>query len=269
VVNKKTKEFFWFFVLVFLSLLFYFFEQHGWLKDIRGWLERPLLATEEKIYGLKTTTVKSLGFFTSQRKQKEEILKLEGKLRQMAVEQNQLSSCLEENERIKKLLGAPLPASWKFLPARVVGFTGQMRLNKGEKDGVKQGMMVVSENILVGRVAEVYQNSCLVTLPITPNIKIPVVVKRPYLTEVTQGMGVQAHGILTSLPGQKLILDRVLQQEDIQKGDLVVTSDDWLPDLVIGQIEEVLPKTAAIYRQARVSPLVDYRQLEIVFIVIN
>lgn len=260
-VNKKTKDFFWFFLLLFLSLLFYFFEQRGWLKDIRSWLERPLLATEEKLYGLKTTTVKSLDFFASQRKQKEEILKLEGKLRQMAVEQNQLQSCLEENERIKKLLGAPLPASWKFLPAKVAGVTSQMRLDKGEKDGVRQGMMVVSENILVGRVTEVYQNSCLVILPITPNTKIPVVVK--------SALGIQAAGILTSLPGQKLILDRVLQQEDIQKGDLVVTSGDWLPDLVIGQIEEVLPKTAAIYRQARVSPLVDYRQLRTVFIVID
>lgn len=245
------KEYFWFFLLGLLSLLFLFFDYRGWLKTVRGGLERPVLGIEEKIYG----------FFTSHRQPEEEILKLEGKLRQMAVDQNQLASCLEENEKMKKLLGAPLPPSWKFLPAKVVGLSTQMRLDKGEKDGVKQGVMVVSENILVGRVSSVETHSCLVTLPITPNIKIPVVVK--------SAQGVQARGILTSLPGQKLLLDKVLQEEDIQPGDLVVTGGEWLPDLVIGQIEEVLSETAAIYKKARVSPLVDYHALRIVFIVIK
>jgi len=255
------KEFFWFLLLGFLSLLMFYFDRRGWLKTVRGWLERPVLGIEEKIYGFKLSAVKELDFFTSGQKQEEQILKLEGKLRQLAVDGNQLASCLEENERMRKLLGAPLPPSWKFLPAKVVGLSGQMRLDKGEKDGVKQGMMVVSENILVGRVDSVEAHSCLVTLPITPNIKIPVVVK--------SDRGVQAKGILTSLPGQKLILDKVLQQEDIQSGDLVVTSADWLPDLVIGQIEEVLPETAAIYRKALLFPLVDYQSLSVVFVVIK
>lgn len=258
------KEFFWFLLLGFFSLLIFYFDYRGWLKTGRGWLERPVLGIEEKIYGFKLSAVKELDFFTSGRKQEEQILKLEGKLRQLAVDGNRLASCLEENEKMRKLLGAPLPSSWKFLPAKVVGLPGQMRLDKGEKDGVKQGMTVVSENILVGRVDSVEAYSCLVTLPITPNIKIPVVVKSPSDSE-----GVQAKGILTSLPGQKLILDKVLQQEDIQPGDLVVTSADWLPDLVIGQIEEILAKPAAIYKKARISPLVDYHDLRIVFVVIK
>ncbi|PJC75981.1 hypothetical protein CO010_03935, partial [Candidatus Shapirobacteria bacterium CG_4_8_14_3_um_filter_39_11] len=53
------------------------------------------------------------------------------------------------------------------------------------------------------------------------------------------------------------------------KGDLVITSgeENWLPDLLIGQIEEVLPKTAELYQTARVSALLDYQKLRIVFIV--
>jgi len=82
--------------------------------------------------------------------------------------------------------------------------------------------------------------------------------------------GIQARGILTGHSGS-LLLDKVLQAEDIREGDLVTTSgeDDWLPDLLIGQIEEVLAEPAEIYKKAQVSPLIDYRKLRTVFIVIS
>jgi rod shape-determining protein MreC len=193
-----------------------------------------------------------------------EIVLLEGKLRQLAVEQNKLSLCLEENEHLKKLLGAPLPAKWKFQEARVVGISEKLRIDKGKKDGVKEGMMVVSENILVGKVVAVEENTSLVQLVSDPGAKIPVVVKRANMG------GVQARGLLLG-QGGGVILDRVLQSEDIQKEDLVVTSGEegWLPELLVGQIEEVFGIKAEVYQKARVSPLVDLKRLRIVFLVVR
>jgi len=51
----------------------------------------------------------------------------------------------------------------------------------------------------------------------------------------------------------------------------VVTSGEegWLGDLVIGQVEEVLPKSAEVYKKAKVTSLVDYQKLRIVFLVIR
>lgn len=250
-----------FLLLVFLSGFLFFLDKKGWIAPVRGVIERPIILIEERIHALNISISSYLNIFSYWREGEKEIMRLQGQLRQTAVESSQLSACLEENEKMRALLGVPLPPDWKFLPAKVIGVTDKMRLDKGEKDGVKQGMMVVSENILVGRVDSVEAHFCLVTLPITPNTKIPVVVRAD--------KGIKARGILVSQPGQKLILDKVLQQEDIQPGDLVVTSADWLPDLVIGQIEEVLAKPVAIYKKARVSPLVDYHGLRIVFIVIK
>ncbi|PIS14743.1 rod shape-determining protein MreC, partial [Candidatus Shapirobacteria bacterium CG09_land_8_20_14_0_10_39_12] len=224
------------------------------LKPPLAWLEKPFLAAEEKIYSL----------FLPRQKQADKVQILEGKLRQLAVEQNQLSSCLEENLEMRKLLGAPLSPKWKFLPAKVVGVSEQMRIDKGEKDGLEEGMMVVSENILVGRVVAVGRNYSLVQIPTGVDSKIPVIVREASKT------GIQARGILTGHSGS-LLLDKVLQAEDIREGDLVTTSgeDDWLPDLLIGQIEEVLAEPAEIYKKAQVSPLIDYRKLRTVFIVIS
>jgi len=39
--------------------------------------------------------------------------------------------------------------------------------------------------------------------------------------------------------------------------------------LLIGQISDVLPKSAEVYQKARVKPLLEYDKLRIVFIVIS
>jgi len=139
-----------------------------------------------------------------------------------------------------------------------------MRIDLGRKDGVEKGMTVVTENIYVGQIISVGERDSLVQLPNDPNSKIPVAIKQP------GSPGIHARGLLVGQFGGKLVLDRVLQEEDIRQGDLVVTSGEegYLPDLVIGQIKEVLPGTAEIYQQAIVSPLIDYSSLRFVFLVI-
>lgn len=239
-----------FFLLVFSSLLI-FADKKIWLQSPKSIIQRPFIWAEERI-------------FAAFQKTKSPPADFEEKLRQLAVSQNDLNACREENEKMRKLLGAPLPPKWKFLDAKVIGqVSGQMRINKGEKEGVKKDSNIISENILVGKVVSVGEHDSWVQLVSSPESKIPVVVKR------SGSPGVQARGLLLSERGN-LRLDRVLQSEDIQKGDLVVTSGEagWLPDLLIGQVVEVLPKTPEVYQKAKVTPLVDYDKLRIVFIVL-
>lgn len=254
-----------FLLLSFFSLLIFLFDQKNWLDFFYRLVKPPLLATEEKIYDLGQTASQGLDTLKPTGKKDKEIFRLQAELRRLAFDQNQLSSCLEENQHLKKLLGVPLPSSWRFMEARVVGLTEKMRLNRGQQDEVREGMMVVSENILVGKVTEVGSSISQVQLPIDPEAKIPVVIKRSHPG------GVQARGLLTGQFSGELILDQVQQNEDIQTGDLVVTSGegDWLPELLIGQVDEVFPKTAEVFQQARVKPLIDYQKLRIVFIVTN
>jgi rod shape-determining protein MreC len=263
--DERLRKISLFFLLpFFISLLLFFFDQKGWLVKFKGFFSYPLVWSEGKIFNSYQGLKESFGNLGDVQRE-EEITQLEGKLRQLAVDQTQLSSCLEENERIKKLLGSPLPPQWHFLEARVIGQGEQMKIDKGQRDKVVEGMMVISENILLGRIVTVEENFSLVEKVNSPNVKIPVVVKKPGQASV------QARGLLLGQYKDKLFLDRVLQGEQIQKGDLVITSgeENWLPDLLIGQIEEVLPKTAELYQTARVSPLVDYQELRIVFIIVK
>ncbi|MCX6725776.1 MAG: rod shape-determining protein MreC [Candidatus Shapirobacteria bacterium] len=251
--------------LLLVSLLLVFLGRKSWFLRLEGWLNRPVALLEQKTlisWENLNSGFKNLGANQGQEKQ---IFLLEGKLRQLAVEQNQLSLCQEENEKIKKMLGASLPASWQFMEAKVIGLNEKMKIDKGEREGIKTGMNVLSENILLGRIETVQEHQSLIQMVYQPNLKIPVVVKR------ANQAGVQARGLLIGQYKNKMILDRVLQGEDLQKGDIVVTSGEegWLPDLVIGQIEEVIPKSAEVYQKATVSPLIDYQKLRIVFLVVK
>jgi rod shape-determining protein MreC len=263
--SEWRKEASFFLLLVFLSGILLFSDRRGWLKPIRGVIEKPILALEEPLYSLNTSISRSLNFFSSWLSRDQEMIRLQANLRQMSVDQNKLNICLEENEHLRKLLGAPLSPQWKFLEAKVIGLSEKMRLNRGEKDGLRKGMVVINENILVGKIMAVGKNDSLVKLINDPDSKVPVVIK-----QIGQ-VGVQARGLLAGQFGGQLLLDRVLQNEDIQKNDLVVSSgeDEWPPDLLIGQIEEVLPRTAEVYQKAVVRPLIDYQQLRIVFVVMT
>ena len=134
--------------------------------------------------------------------------------------------------------------------------------------------MVVLDNILIGRVVFVSQKTALVETLKDNSVKVPVVIKKPITGQAEDfkkaASGVQARGILT-FEGEKLVVDQILQAEDIKEGDLVLTGGpvegDWLPDLLVGQVEEVLGREALVYKKAIVSPLIDEYNLETVFVV--
>lgn len=257
VLKKEVRLFFF---LVFLCFLLLFLDHQGWLGSLRKLVEKPVLALEGTVYGLKLSSCQWFKDFSYWQEGEKELMRLQGQVRQLAVDQAKLSSCQEENEAMRRLLGAPLSPQWQFLPAKVIGLSEKMRLDKGSDDGFREGMMVVSENILVGRVVSVTAETALVQLLTDLGTKIPVVIKKP------GSAGLQARGLLLTQPGGDLLVDRILQEEDVRVGDLVLTAgEDWLPDLLIGQVEAVLTQEAALHKQAQIGKLVDYQALRIVF----
>lgn len=268
--GERKKDYVFVLFLFFLSAILFFLDKKGWLRSIRGVVQKPIIASEKKAFSLKQFADSLIKPLVYRHYLESELLRLQVDVQKLAVDQNKLSSCLEENEKMKKLLGAPLSPKWKFLPAKVAGISSEMRIDKGLKDGVEEGMAVVSENILVGKVITVGNNDSLIQLPTTAGTKIPVIVKNLSAGEPPAGSSIQARGLLVGQYGGVLVLDKVLQEEDIQKGNFVITSgdEDWAPDLLIGEILNVLPKSAELFRKAQVKPLVDYSKLTTVFVVI-
>lgn len=230
------------------------------------------MSIEENIWGgwqKLTGSFATSSWYFSRKSYQKQIDDLQLRVKQLTVDQGALFSCREENASLKKLLGAPLPSSWKFLPAKVVGNDGGLRINVGRKQGVMEGAIVVSENFLVGRVVEVREYDSRVILPIMAGAKIPVAIRS--ISGNGQNGEIVARGLLLGQGKLDLILDRVLQEEKIQKGDLVVSLGDsgWEPDLVIGQVGQILSQPVDIWQKAEVIPLLNYQRLKEVYVVIK
>lgn len=246
---RRTLLLFLFFIL--LSLFLILFDRKGFLRPVRGSLERFIIPLESRIYGL--------------RQEGERAGRQEGELeRKIAVLEGQMATLKKENSDMRRLLGAPLPGNWQFQPAKAIGFDkGTLLLDKGLKENVVLGQAAVFENIFVGKVSSSGEHLSRLETPQSPNLKIQVVVR------TLNQEGVTGRGLLT-FQGGKIILDRVLPEEQIREGDWVLTAGSFgvPPDLLIGKIGKIEKKSSSLFQKAEVLPLLSYGKLENVFLVI-
>lgn len=185
-------------------------------------------------------------------KQEPQVLKEERKITDLEA---QISALKKENADMRRLLGAPLPSNWQFLPAKVIGEEdGILLLDKGRSDGLTIGQVAVFENIFVGRIVSLGEQICRLETLESKNLKIQATVKNPAFE------GATARGILSNSSG-KLILDQVLLDESLLEGDLVLTGD-----LLIGKVKNV--SKTSLFQKAEVEPLISYSEQENVFLVI-
>ena len=80
----------------------------------------------------------------------------------------------------------------------------------------------------------------------------------------------RATGLVVGQPDGTLRMLYIPQEEEIQVGDVVLTSGlaGTLPrGLVIGQVASVEQKDIALFQEAVIRPAVDYREVELVLVV--
>lgn len=163
-----------------------------------------------------------------------------------------------ENQELRKLLGAPFPASWQFIPAKILSLKDdRLTLNVGSKDGVETGMNVLvlgeaNQGIVIGKIAGADQYLAKVNLISDARVKTPT----------------GAVGKLI-LQGQTLKLIEVEQKHNLEPGELVLTEgkDGWLPDLLVGRVGKIEKIATAVYQSAAIEPLLDFQAISRVVIV--
>lgn len=154
----------------------------------------------------------------------------------------------------------------RYSAASVIGFDASpflryVIINRGSDDGLRRGMPVVSNQGLIGQISAVTARAARVQLITDANSSVNARLQLADEDGVLQG---QLNG--------DLILNAVPQSAKIQVGELVVTSGlggNFPPNLVIGQVTSVIKRDYDLFQSANVQPAVDFRQLEIVLIIMN
>ena len=195
-----------------------------------------------------------------------ELFRARGESRRLAAEVQRLTADLDrlrevefENARLRELLDFRETLHGDLLTARVIGrdATGLSRtivIGRGERDGVVQGAAVLAPQGVVGHVFQASPHAARVLLVSDHNSGVDALVQRT-----------RARGIVQGTVDAGCALKYVKRTEDIQVGDMVVTSglDGIFPKgLPIGQVVSVDKRGQGLFQYAEITPRVDADQLE-------
>ena len=170
--------------------------------------------------------------------------------------------------RITYLKNLPTVAA-QVTSGPVSNFQDTIEIDRGSGDGVKVGMAVVTDQGLVGRVAEVHGGRSTVQ-PITdPNLTFWVKVYANDDKTDPGSLG-EAHG---TGPGRDVQIDNgILVTARVSKADPVYTSgrstSTYPPGIPIGTVRSASPTADRTQLSVRVRPYVDFGRLSIVRVVL-
>jgi rod shape-determining protein MreC len=172
-----------------------------------------------------------------------------------------------ENQRLRVLLDYQEDnPNYEFLPVSVIGrdpsnLMQRIIINKGTEDGVREGMVVVANGGLAGRIIKSYATSARVLLITDPSSSINAMVQSS-----------RALGVVSGKPGNTLMMEFVSQNEEVAMSDLVLTSGmgGGLPKgLVIGRVVEIKGDDMDLFRELKLEPAVQFDRVESVFVITN
>jgi rod shape-determining protein MreC len=153
---------------------------------------------------------------------------------------------------------------YRRVAADVVGwdtsnFVRTLIINRGERDGLGEGMPVETERGLVGRLVAVFPHSAQVQLLTDPG------------SSINARLGAsRADGVLQGQLTSHLKMKWIEQDIPVSENELVMTSGiggNLPPDLVIGRVTRVEQSASELFQEAEVRPAVDSSRLEIVLII--
>ena len=178
---------------------------------------------------------------------------------------NQLQSKAAEADRLAALLNfRQAQRNVPMLAARVIGTSANaashtIYLDRGERDGIRRNMGVITPDGVVGKVVESYRDTAQVLL----------------LTDRESGVGAMLSDSRIQSPvggtGEPLLAMKYIPtDETVNVGEHVVTSgmDRIFPrDLPVGVVTEI--KTGRPFQQVRVRPAANLQRLEEVIVLLT
>ncbi|MCX8072206.1 MAG: rod shape-determining protein MreC [Candidatus Binatia bacterium] len=174
-----------------------------------------------------------------------------------------IAEILETDRRLAELLRFRTNFLGDAQAAMIIGRDtfpafGTVTISKGEADGVKRGMPVVSPQGVVGRILMTSAHSARVLLITDHNSGVDALVQRT-----------RARGIVEGSPEGRCSMKYLRREEDVAVGDKIITSglDGVFPKgLLIGEVTHVTRGTRGLLQVAEVRPAAPLDRLEEVLI---
>jgi rod shape-determining protein MreC len=250
------------FFLVILILFFAILNPFGFMNPVKEKTQiifSPAYLTFGRIGNGITAFLKT---FSSIKKLNDENVSLKQKNLELQSKNTQYKEVEHENDLLRKEIGFMKNSKLSLFPAKIIarnpsGAIDTIYVDKGKKDGVKEGQAVITQGFLVGRVKQVNNSTSEILLITSSSSKIPVVLQDSRGTGLLQG----------GLKG--LRIEDIPLDFSIKEGESILTNDmgQIIPKgIPVGQIKKVISGESEIARSAYVDSPVAFQRLEMVFI---
>jgi rod shape-determining protein MreC len=179
-------------------------------------------------------------------------------------ENHQLKETALTHGRLQNLLQFREKISSSVIAAEVIGqdpssWFKSLTINKGEKDGVRKGMAVISPEGVIGQILKAGLDYSTVLLITDYNSAIDSIIQRTRAKAIVVGKG-----------ENRCQLKYLLRADEVVVGDLVVTSGlsgNFPKGLAVGDIRKVEKTGQGVFQYAELVPSADLSKLEEVLII--
>lgn len=254
------------FRLLIVSIILFILGQLGIAEPIRLSFQYVLNPVQAGMYSISSKLINEVDFVRNVSNLRKENLELKSENTELFSKIVDFSELERENEFLRNQLSAtPRVLEEELILASVVGrdpegLSTSFVIDKGSSHQVLIGSIIKVQNFLVGIVDEVAHNRSRVRLLTDPGLIISA------LNQNSEG---RTRGVVRGSFGTKLVMEKILVDEEIYPGDTIITSgdDDIFPKgLLIGKVEEVKENESEILKNAILTPFLNFAKLEQVMV---
>ncbi len=232
---------------------------------IRVWAVSAVTPFEKVLVWIQTGTGNLWHNYFYLRGVRAENRELKAQIEQLRLEQVRLNEDAAQARRLQALLGFKEQFISETMPAQVIGSGGSEQsrivyIDKGEHQGIKPDMAVITGTGVVGKILKVFRSTSQVLLIDDQSSGVGGILEKSRL-----------QGIVRGTPAGEVVLEKIMNDEAVQPGDVVRTSggDRIFPKgLPVGTVTRVSNGTASdLFLNIRVRPAANLSRLEEVLVV--
>ena len=250
-----------FLILLLVSVIFILLDFMKMLSIPKSILQQITIPIQYGLYRSSVSVTRQFEFVIQARQAAQENKAKSEQMAQILSENANLRKKLDEARSFLAQEKTLSDQTFNLTPARPIGFSRFLNIDKGSNEGIKPNQAVVFKDNYIGRIKEVDPKKSRVILGSDPDSRI---------SAFSQSDDGRAKGILIGEFGSEMILDKILHEEPVKIGDLVYSEGQELEiprGLILGQVSEVIERDNEIFKQAKVKPVYDIGDLELVFII--
>lgn len=254
------------FFLSFLAILFFLLDLGGYLGFLREQVDivtNPIRYWTTTQSRRITTFIKDISSISSMRDEniflKEKVLDLEEEL-------SEKQELARENEVLREQLSIAEIGEFVLVKAVLIG--GDLRtgsaisvvLDKGARDFIEEGQVVVYKGHMVGVIQEVFQRSSVVLLMESKDLSVPVI------SETNRTKGLVVGDVESGIKMTKILREEMV---DIEEKILTSGIGGYPKGLIIGKVESIVGEDADVEKVALIKDYIDVQNIEEVFVLID